>query len=58
MNMYLQEKIENPDLFTGRRKELAWFSKWIRGIPRGISKSTAEQSLLAGRSRRIRTKSR
>ncbi len=41
MHIYLKEKIGNPDLFTGRRKELAYFSKWIDGIPKGISKSTA-----------------
>ena len=37
MKIYLQEKIGNPDLFTGRRKELSIFSKWIEGIPKGIS---------------------
>ncbi len=41
MKIYLQEKIGNPDLFTGRRKELTYFSKWINGIKKGISKSTA-----------------
>ncbi len=41
MNMYLQEKIGNPDLFTGRSKELTYFSKWIEGIKKSISKSTA-----------------
>ena len=41
MKIYLQEKIGNPDLFTGRKKELAMFSKWIDGIPKGISRSTA-----------------
>ena len=41
MNIYLQEKIENPDLFTGRQKELELFTKWINGIPKGISKSYA-----------------
>lgn len=41
MTMYLKEKIGNPDLFTGRKKELAFFLKWIEGIKKEISKSTA-----------------
>ena len=41
METYLKEKIGNPDLFTGRRKELAFFSKWIDNIKKEISKSTA-----------------
>ncbi len=41
MKIYLKEKIGNPDLFTGRKKELAWFLKWIDGIKKGISQSTA-----------------
>ena len=41
MKTYLKEKIGNPDLFTGRKKELDWFLKWIDGIKKGISKSTA-----------------
>lgn len=41
MRIYLKEKIGNPDLFTGRKKELAWFLKWIDGIKRELSKSTA-----------------
>ncbi len=41
MKIYLKEKIENPDLFTGRQRELNLFSKWIDGIKKGISKSTA-----------------
>lgn len=41
MTMYLKEKIGNPDLFTGRKKELAFFLKWIEGIKKEISMSTA-----------------
>ena len=41
MHIYLQEKIGNSDLFTGRKKELAFFLKWIEGIEKEISKSTA-----------------
>ena len=41
MCIYLKEKIGNPDLFTGRKKELAFFLKWIEGIKKEISKSTA-----------------
>ncbi len=40
-HIYLKEKIGNPDLFTGRKQELAYFSKWIEGITKEISKSTA-----------------
>lgn len=41
MKVYLKEKIGNPDLFTGRKKELAFFLKWIEGIKKEISMSTA-----------------
>lgn len=41
MKVYLKEKIGNPDLFTGRRKELAFFLKWIDNIKKEISKSMA-----------------
>ncbi len=41
MKIYLKEKIGNPDLFTGRKKELALFRKWIENIQKEISKSTA-----------------
>jgi len=41
MNIYLKEKIGNPDLFTGRKRELAFFLKWIEGIKKEISMSTA-----------------
>ena len=41
MKIYLKEKIGNPDLFTGRKKELSFFLKWIKGIKKEISMSTA-----------------
>jgi hypothetical protein len=41
MHMYLNEKIGNPDLFTGRKAELRSFLQWINNIPRLISPSTA-----------------
>jgi len=41
MNVYLKEKIGNPDIFTGRKRELAFFLKWIEGIKKEISMSTA-----------------
>lgn len=41
MRVYLKEKIGNPDLFTGRKKDLAFFQKWIQEIPKEISTSTA-----------------
>lgn len=41
MQSYLKEKIGNPDLFTGRQKELMFFLKWVEGITREISPSMA-----------------
>lgn len=41
MHVYLKEKIGNPDLFTGRKKELSFLLKWIEGIKKEISMSTA-----------------
>ena len=41
MRAYLKEKIGDPDLFTGRKKELAFFLKWVEGSKKEISKSTA-----------------
>lgn len=29
MQMYLEERIGNPDLFTGRKQELTYFLNWI-----------------------------
>ncbi|MDM8550073.1 hypothetical protein QUF72_08355 [Desulfobacterales bacterium HSG2] len=41
MKTWLKEKIGNPDLFTGRKKELAYFLNWTDRIKREISVSTA-----------------
>jgi hypothetical protein len=41
MEYALEERIGNPDLFTGRKKELAFFLKWIYDIKERKSKSTA-----------------
>jgi len=41
MKTYLEEKIGNPELFTGRKNELAYFSSWSDKIKRKISMSTA-----------------
>ncbi|MDM8527757.1 hypothetical protein QUF58_06025 [Anaerolineales bacterium HSG24] len=41
MRIYLEEKIGNPDLFTGRKKEITHFLNWINGIKQKSSKSTA-----------------
>ncbi len=41
MHIYLKEKIGNPDLFTGRKQERAFFLKWIEGIKKEISPSIA-----------------
>ncbi|MCP4405249.1 MAG: hypothetical protein GY801_49110 [bacterium] len=41
MQIYLEEKIGNPELFTGRKKELALFLGWIRNIKKKLSMSTA-----------------
>jgi len=44
MEMYLTEKIDNPELFTGRHKERAYFLAWVNGVKRQLSKSTAIRS--------------
>ncbi|MCP4148989.1 MAG: hypothetical protein GY757_14675, partial [bacterium] len=41
MEYALDERIGNPDLFTGRKKELAYYLKWIRDIKEKKSQSTA-----------------
>ncbi len=41
MQIYLKERIGKPELFTGRKRELAEFLKWIDGVKQEISKSTA-----------------
>lgn len=46
MKIYLQEKIGNPDLFTGRKKELSGLLRWVEGIKR---KSSQSRSLISRR---------
>lgn len=41
MDYALEERIGNPDLFTGRKEELAYFLKWIKHIKERRSQSTA-----------------
>ena len=41
MQMYLKEKIGNPALFTGRRRELDSLLKWVEKIKPELSKSRA-----------------
>ena len=41
MKIYLKEKIGDPELFTGRREELASLLRWTDRIKREISLSTA-----------------
>ena len=41
MQIYLKEKIGNPDLFTGRRKELDKLLTWVEKIKPELSKSRA-----------------
>lgn len=41
MDYALEERIGNPDLFVGRKEELAFSIKWIREIKEKKSKSTA-----------------
>jgi len=41
MEYALEERIGNPDLFTGRKAELAFFLKWINDIKDRKSQSTA-----------------
>ncbi|MCP4150955.1 MAG: hypothetical protein GY757_24625 [bacterium] len=41
MDYVLEERIGNPDLFTGRKEELAYFLDWINGIKTKKSQSTA-----------------
>jgi len=40
-NVYLQEKVGNPELFTGRKKELSFLLDWVDRIKLEASKSTA-----------------
>ncbi len=41
MDYALEERIGNPDLFTGRKEELGYFLKWISDIKERKSQSTA-----------------
>jgi hypothetical protein len=41
MDYALKERIGKPELFTGRKEELAYFLKWINGIKDEKSQSTA-----------------
>jgi hypothetical protein len=41
MDYAYEERIGNPDLFTGRKEELAYFLKWINDIKEKKSQSTA-----------------
>jgi hypothetical protein len=41
MDYALKERIGKPELFTGRKEELAYFLKWINGIKEEKSQSTA-----------------
>ena len=41
MDYALEERIGNPDLFTGRKEELSYFLKWINDIKERKSQSTA-----------------
>jgi predicted transcriptional regulator len=41
MKIYLKEKIGNPDLFTGRKKELSFLLNWSENIKKELSRSMA-----------------
>ncbi|MCU0284944.1 MAG: hypothetical protein MUF15_00970, partial [Acidobacteria bacterium] len=41
MEYALEERIGNPDLFTGRNEEMTYFLKWINEIKERKSQSTA-----------------
>ena len=41
MRTYLKEKIGNPELFTGRKRELDFYLQWIGHIKRESSQSSA-----------------
>ncbi len=41
MQIYLTEKIGNPELFGGRREELKFFLTWAEGVKQQMSKNTA-----------------
>ncbi len=41
MRTYLEEKIGNPELFTGRKRELTFYLNWIERIKQKSSQSSA-----------------
>ena len=41
MDYAKEERIGNPDLFTGRKEELTYFLKWLNNIKEKKSQSTA-----------------
>ncbi|MCP4153845.1 MAG: hypothetical protein GY757_39325 [bacterium] len=41
MHYVIKERIGKPELFVGRREELAYYLKWISGIKEEKSHSTA-----------------
>ena len=41
MHIYLKEKIGNPELFTGRKRELTFYLNWIERIKQESSLSSA-----------------
>jgi hypothetical protein len=41
MRTYLKEKIGNPELFTGRKRELTFYLNWIERIKQESSLSSA-----------------
>ena len=41
MRTYLKEKIGNPELFTGRKRELTFYLHWIKRIKQESSQSSA-----------------
>ncbi|MCP4107254.1 MAG: hypothetical protein GY749_17215 [Desulfobacteraceae bacterium] len=41
MRIWLEERMGNPELFTGRKKELSYFLNWTDRIKRKLSQSTA-----------------
>jgi hypothetical protein len=51
MDYALEERIGNPDLFTGRKAELDYFLKWISDIKERKSQSTAMLARRKGENR-------
>lgn len=41
MRTWLEERIGDPNLLTGRKKELAYFLNWIDQTKRKVSQGTA-----------------